>query len=270
MRNRHTTPLAIAVLCFTTATLFAADHRELYFQEYLDIAVSESARSGIPVSIILAQGALESAWGNGRLARDARNHFGIKCKKEWTGLTYYHEDDDYDRQGNLKKSCFRAYPSAEQSYLDHTDFLLERDRYQPCFAFARTDYRNWAHALKKAGYATDKRYAEKLIGIIESNELHRYDQPAVLLPAEPIYAAVSQPVSRPTTSEVVPAEQPVYAAVTRPVRGRVTGQYTAPTHASPYVSRTNAQLRAQRRTYVAGSRGVRLMTTRRTQRVRRR
>ena len=269
--TRYTTPLALAWLCLTT-TLFATSNQESYFQQYLDIAITESARSGIPVSIILAQGGLESAWGNGRLAVSARNHFGIKCKSEWTGPTFHLEDDDYDAQGKLTKSCFRAYPSAEQSYLDHTDFLVERARYRPCFAFPRTDYRNWAHALKRAGYATDARYAEKLIRIIETNGLYRYDQPRVLV-ATPLAAAgsarVSQPVFRP--APVVPAEPAVYATTTaRPTNGQVTGQYAPPALTDPYASRTNAHLRRQRRTYVAGSRGVRLMTTRRTTRVRRR
>ena len=145
-----------------------------YIENYQSIAIREMHRSGIPASITLAQGILESSWGNGSLALNANNHFGIKCKTYWTGPTFYIEDDDF-KNGKLIKSCFRAYDNAESSYIDHTDFLMSNERYRNLFEFDHTDYVNWAHGLKKCGYATDKRYAEKLINNIQKYELHRFD-----------------------------------------------------------------------------------------------
>ena len=237
-----------------------------YLTEFTDLAISESMRSNIPASIILAQGALESSWGKGKLALEARNHFGIKCKAEWMGQRYFHEDDDYDVQGNLEKSCFRVYDSAHQSYLDHTDFLLYREYYKNCFNYDRTDYRNWAKALKQAGYATDPRYAQKLIRIIEENELYLYDQPIVQFPM----AQVSVPVEPTRTGSFdASPEMPILLAAT-PSSGRVTGQTNWAISEAPYASRSSASLRQQRRTYVAHNGRTRIMATRRSSSVRRR
>lgn len=154
-----------------------------YIERYHQIAVREMHRSGIPASITLAQGILESSWGKGALALKANNHFGIKCKSTWTAATFYIEDDDY-QNGKLIKSCFRSYDNAEDSYLDHTDFLMSNVRYQKLFTYGHTDYKKWAHGLKKAGYATDKRYAYKLISTIKKYKLHRFDNmPEVIPPA---------------------------------------------------------------------------------------
>lgn len=146
-----------------------------YIDMYRDLAVVEMYRSGIPASITLAQGMHESGMGNSALATQANNHFGIKCKAEWTGRTYKHKDDDYNAQGQLIKSCFRAYDSAMDSYIDHSNFLMERSFYTSLFQYHHTEYKKWAHGLKKCGYATDKKYAEKLIRYIEKYDLHQYD-----------------------------------------------------------------------------------------------
>jgi LysM repeat protein len=141
-----------------------------YIAQYKDIAVQEMERSGIPASITLAQGIHESAYGNSELARKVKNHFGIKCTKDWKGKTMYKWDDE------AQKSCFRFYPSAEDSYVDHTDFLMNRRHYAFLFNYDRTDYKRWAKGLKKAGYATDPRYPEKLIKTIELYQLQQYDK----------------------------------------------------------------------------------------------
>ncbi|MCP4440606.1 MAG: LysM peptidoglycan-binding domain-containing protein [Aureispira sp.] len=141
-----------------------------YIAKYKDIAIKEMERSGIPASITLAQGIHESAYGTSTLAREAKNHFGIKCTKDWGGETYKKWDDE------AKKSCFRVYSSAEQSYIDHTDFLVNRKHYAFLFDYPTTDYKSWAKGLRKAGYATDPKYPTKLIHTIELYKLSQYDK----------------------------------------------------------------------------------------------
>lgn len=147
-----------------------------YIDEYKDLAVVEMYRSGIPASIILAQGILESNSGQSKLANSSNNHFGIKCKKYWTGRKYFHKDDDYDKKGNLTDSCFRAYQDPVESYVDHSNFLMYTARYQVLFQYEKSDYYNWAHGLKSCGYATDKEYANKLIRKIELYNLSIFDK----------------------------------------------------------------------------------------------
>lgn len=147
-----------------TSTISYADYIELY----RDIAIRKMKEYGIPASITLAQGLLESGSGNSNLARNANNHFGIKCHKEWTGESYIQDDD-------TKDECFRKYASAEESFNDHSYFLTSRPRYADLFNLDVKDYKGWAYGLKKAGYATNPRYAEMLIKIIEENELFLYD-----------------------------------------------------------------------------------------------
>jgi flagellum-specific peptidoglycan hydrolase FlgJ len=146
-----------------------------YVDQYASIAVMEMHRSGIPASIILAQGIHESNSGTSALATRANNHFGIKCKAYWRGDTYYHEDDDYDDKGRLLESCFRSYEEPNDSYLDHTDFLMHTPYYQKLFHLPRTDYQSWARGLKHCGYATDPKYAQKLIGLVEKFGLNKFD-----------------------------------------------------------------------------------------------
>lgn len=149
---------------------------EAYIDRYQELAVAEMARSGIPASIKLAQAIHESQSGTSPLAQKANNHFGIKCKSWWKGDTYYHKDDDFNKRGELIESCFRSYNSVVESYLDHTDFLIYRSRYEPLFEIPRTDYKTWARKLQELGYATDPNYAKKLISIIERYDLARFDQ----------------------------------------------------------------------------------------------
>lgn len=142
--------------------------RDEYIDEYKSWAVEEMIRSGIPASITLAQGLLESNNGNSTLAVQANNHFGIKCH-DWKGKTIRHDDDE-------RRECFRKYKSARESYTDHTDFLMNSPRYSFLFELEHTDYKGWATGLKKAGYATAPRYADLLVSIIEENELYRLDE----------------------------------------------------------------------------------------------
>ena len=141
--------------------------REEYIRTYSELAMREMARVGIPASITLAQGCLESNNGNSRLAVRGNNHFGIKCH-DWTGKKIYHDDDS-------RRECFRSYASAYESYWDHSEFLTTKSRYAPLFEISPHDYRSWAKGLKKAGYATANNYATLLIRIIEENELYKYD-----------------------------------------------------------------------------------------------
>ena len=149
-----------------------------YIDQYKDLAVVEMYRSGIPASITLAQALHESSVGNSDLAIFANNHFGIKCKSYWTGKTFGHKDDDFDTNGILMKSCFRAYDSVLDSYIDHSNFLMQSAHYGELFSIPKTDYKAWAHGLKKCGYATDPSYAEKLIDKIERYQLYLYDTQA--------------------------------------------------------------------------------------------
>lgn len=146
-----------------------------YISKYKEIAIEEMYRSGIPASITLAQGLHESGIGKGQLAVNSNNHFGIKCKKNWKGESFYWKDDDKDANGKLIESCFRVYPSVRQSYMDHTDFLLNNQRYKILFSYDRTDYVSWAKGLKTCGYATDEKYADKLIATIKRYNLAQFD-----------------------------------------------------------------------------------------------
>lgn len=143
--------------------------RDEYIRKFYKLAISEMQRSGIPASITLAQGCWESGNGNSRLATEANNHFGIKCKSEWRGKKIYHDDD-------ASQECFRKYAHAEASYIDHSNFLMSGSRYSFLFQLDPKDYVAWAHGLKKAGYATDPTYAQRLIKIIEEYKLHVYDE----------------------------------------------------------------------------------------------
>lgn len=147
-----------------------------YIGQYKDLAIVEMYRTGIPASITLAQGLQESYYGTSELAIQANNHFGIKCKSYWTGKTYYYKDDDKDRKGQLVESCFRAYDSDIDSYIDRSNFLMQTERYKPLFSLDRTDYTQWAYGLKNCGYASDPEYASKLIDKIEKYQLYRFDQ----------------------------------------------------------------------------------------------
>jgi len=141
-----------------------ANYTSLYAQK----AVQEMQRTGIPASITLAQGIIESDYGRSRLATRANNHFGIKCHSSWKGKKIYHDDDK-------RGECFRSYNSAEESFRDHSDFLVNGSRYDFLFSLRLDDYKGWAKGLKKAGYATNPKYASMLIRTIEENKLFLYD-----------------------------------------------------------------------------------------------
>ncbi|MBR1871677.1 MAG: glucosaminidase domain-containing protein [Bacteroidales bacterium] len=145
--------------------------QEQYIATYAPIAVSEMYRTGVPASITLAQGLLESRYGLSSLAKDGNNHFGIKCH-DWTGKKMFYDDD-------RKGECFRVYEDAGESFQDHSDFLRYRDRYKFLFEYSTTDYKSWAYGLKKAGYATDPSYPAKLIKYIEDYKLYEYDKMSV-------------------------------------------------------------------------------------------
>ncbi|WP_052597651.1 glucosaminidase domain-containing protein [Aureispira sp. CCB-QB1] len=178
---QRNTYFILAILASLSNFLFAQnlDKGELtvdeYISKYKDIAIQEMERSGIPASITLAQGIHESAYGNSRLAKSANNHFGIKCTSDWEGKKEYKWDDE------ARKSCFRVYVSADDSYVDHTDFLLNRKHYAFLFDYDRSDYKRWAKGLKKAGYATDPKYPDKLIKTIEKYKLAEYDKATGIL-----------------------------------------------------------------------------------------
>ena len=141
---------------------------EDYIGAFKPIAQEEMRLYGIPASITIAQGILESNSGKGRLSVEANNHFGIKCH-EWTGDKIYHDDD-------ASQECFRKYNDAKYSYRDHSLFLTQRQRYAGLFKLRKEDYKGWARELKRAGYATDRKYPDKLIGLIERYELHKFDE----------------------------------------------------------------------------------------------
>jgi hypothetical protein len=144
------------------------DDATAYIKKYRKVAIKEMKKHGIPASITLAQGMLESGNGKSRLARKARNHFGIKCTSDWHGKKIREDDDKKDE-------CFRKYRKAEQSYDDHSKFL-KRDRYKSLYDLDKRDYKGWAYGLKKAGYATNPKYPELLIDLIERYDLNKYDK----------------------------------------------------------------------------------------------
>ncbi|MDD2385511.1 MAG: glucosaminidase domain-containing protein [Bacteroidales bacterium] len=162
MRSR----LVILFLCVCLSG-FTQMTQEQYIEKYASIAVKEMKRVGVPASITLSQGILESASGNSFLAKQGNNHFGIKCHN-WKWDKIYADDD-------TKNECFRKYNNVEDSYRDHSDFLREHNRYHFLFELEIIDYQGWAKGLKKAGYATNPAYPERLIGLIEKHELYNYD-----------------------------------------------------------------------------------------------
>ena len=163
------------LLLLPLASIFAQQtERQAYIKEYSQIAVDEMNRSGIPASITLAQAVLESGNGKSELASKSNNHFGIKCHSSWDGAKVYHDDDE-------KGECFRKYKKVRHSFEDHTDFLVRGARYDFLFELDPYDYQAWAKGLKKAGYATAPDYAERLIKIIEEEQLYLYDKPGQVM-----------------------------------------------------------------------------------------
>ncbi len=156
------------VLEATTRVKVTTEMVLAYIDNFKGIAKNNMTQYGIPASIILSQGILESGAGTGPLSALANNHFGIKCHKDWTGPSVSYDDD-------AAQECFRKYAEAKESYSDHATFLVNRTWYADLFKLEKNDYKSWAKGLKAAGYATDPKYAEKLIGIIERYQLNRFD-----------------------------------------------------------------------------------------------
>lgn len=152
----------------TSKTVVTNDIVRVYISKYKEVAMGNMRNYGIPASIILAQGILESGAGRGDLAMNANNHFGIKCHVGWTGDSIKHDDD-------AAQECFRKYDNPSESFKDHAVFLTGRSRYAKLFGYSKTDYKAWARGLRTAGYATDPKYPDKLISYIERYNLYQYD-----------------------------------------------------------------------------------------------
>ncbi|MEO7977978.1 glucosaminidase domain-containing protein [Flavobacterium sp.] len=167
-KNYPTTNNTTEVIQSTSKTVVTSNLINDYVLQYKDIAMSNMKKYGIPASIILAQGILESGAGKGDLAIEANNHFGIKCHKDWLGESVRHDDDS-------AQECFRKYREASESYRDHALFLVGKNRYATLFTYEKDDYKSWAKGLRTAGYATDPNYPDKLISYIERYNLHQYD-----------------------------------------------------------------------------------------------
>ncbi|GIV29669.1 MAG: hypothetical protein KatS3mg028_0735 [Bacteroidia bacterium] len=159
-----------AVLNFTVHILFSQISEKIlqYIQNYSHLAVIEMYRYKIPASITMAQAIIESSAGSSELAVQANNHFGIKCHADWEGMNYIQDDDE-------STECFRKYFSAEESFRDHSLFIVSRPRYNELFQLPIYDYKAWCYGLKNCGYATQKEYPEKLIQIIEKYQLYKLD-----------------------------------------------------------------------------------------------
>ncbi len=166
-----------------------------YIDRYKQAAIDEMVRSKVPASITLAQGILESGAGTSTLSCSTNNHFGIKCKDEWTGGKYYYDDDK-------PQECFRVYNDVRESFADHSDFLLTRPRYAPLFQLPLTSYKYWAYGLKEAGYATNPKYAQLVIGYIEDYKLYELDKTGVAMIEEKEKPIKQPEVAEPMTAHV--------------------------------------------------------------------
>lgn len=169
MKNK----IGLVLFLFSAFAGSAQTVTEQYIENWYAVAQAEMLEYGIPASITLAQGILESGSGQSKLAKEANNHFGIKCHLDWEGDKVYHDDDE-------DNECFRKYDKAEDSFRDHSLFLKERGRYSALFDLKASDYKGWAKGLKKAGYATNPKYADLLINLIERYDLHKYDVRAII------------------------------------------------------------------------------------------
>ncbi|WP_396155246.1 glucosaminidase domain-containing protein [Flavobacterium sp.] len=179
---------ATEVLEATTRVKVTTQMVLAYIDKYKSVAKENMTRTGIPASITLGQAILESGAGTGPLSVQANNHFGIKCHKEWTGSSIKYTDDE-------ENECFRKYDDPSQSFKDHSYFLTSRPRYAELFEFQKDDYRSWAYGLKAAGYATDKQYPDKLIGLIEKYQLSKFDAEVLGKEFVPITTIISKPIT---------------------------------------------------------------------------
>ena len=191
---KYATLTALTLVLTINAVAQDRTTKEQYIEQYKQLAIDDMEKYGIPASIKMAQALLESDAGNSRLARQGNNHFGIKCKKDWTGETIHHDDD-------APQECFRKYPSAQDSFHDHSEFLDRSPRYQALFELDPHDYKAWAHGLKAAGYATNPKYPELLIKLIEDNKLYLLDKGQTLAAVTPEPTPEPQTVAQPTTTD---------------------------------------------------------------------
>jgi len=210
----------ILIFLWMGAALMASAQRSddvtLYINTYKQIAIAEEQRTGVPAAIKLAQGIHETQAGTSELVRKSNNHFGIKCKNTWTGDRVYHDDD-------ARGECFRSYEQPEQSYRDHSDFLKTSPRYAFLFRLDPTDYKAWANGLRQAGYATNYRYAQILIKLIEDYNLEQYTliamgrlQPSAEILVSNNTAANTDSGVANTSSIVIQAVKPAVPAATQP------------------------------------------------------
>ena len=194
----------------------AKNPRLAYIDQYSALAVLEMQRTGVPASITLAQGMLESGYGLSPLATKAHNHFGMKCHSDWKGEKFFYDDETPDE-------CFRVYPTVEDSFRAHSDFLRDRERYKALFDLDPTDYKGWARGLRRAGYATDPGYATKLINLIEDFQLYRFDtmteEDLQAAPeAAPVAEAAAPEAEAPEAVVPAPAAPETAVAEAQPVR----------------------------------------------------
>jgi flagellum-specific peptidoglycan hydrolase FlgJ len=185
---------------------FPISDTQEYIKTFAEIAQYEMRAFGIPASITLAQGILESGSGRGELTLKTNNHFGIKCHTGWEGEFDFHDDD-------AKGECFRKYNHPMFSFRDHSLFLTSRSRYAFLFNYRRDDYKKWAHGLKQAGYATDRQYPQKLIALIERYDLHKYDEAVVETSEEPVRQPTTEDTPEPqeTLTHTVEKGDTLYA-----------------------------------------------------------
>lgn len=210
------------MLIFAAQSLVAQRNSEVieYINAYKEIAIREMIRSGVPASITLAQGIHESMAGKSVLVQKSKNHFGIKCRAEWKGEKVYHDDD-------ARGECFRSYTNAEQSYVDHSDFLKNGTRYAFLFAYEPTNYSDWANGLKKAGYATNPKYAQIIIKYIEDYNLQQYTLIALgkVAPKDEILAGNGKPVNV-SISNGVAIQEIVLPTTAKPAVSYPNGKFT--------------------------------------------
>jgi flagellum-specific peptidoglycan hydrolase FlgJ len=193
VKKYPTTNNTTEVIQSTSKTVVTSNVITDYVLQYKDIAMGNMQKYGIPASIILAQGILESGAGKGDLAMEANNHFGIKCHKDWLGESVRHDDDS-------SQECFRKYTEASESYRDHALFLVGKNRYAALFTYEKDDYKAWAKGLRAAGYATDPNYPDKLISYIERYNLHQYDCQVTGKNYKPFDKSVTSSTSTKTSS----------------------------------------------------------------------
>ncbi|MFN8290355.1 MAG: glucosaminidase domain-containing protein [Chitinophagaceae bacterium] len=194
----------------TSASAQQSDLVRNYISQYKDLAIAEMQRTGVPASIKLAQGINETMAGTSDLVMKSNNHFGIKCKSTWTGETVKHNDDQ-------RGECFRKYPTPEDSYRDHSDFLRANDRYAFLFDLDPTDYAGWAWGLKKAGYATNPKYALSLIKTIEDYNLQEYTLIALGRKTDPSTILAAADAAPAGTTGIVTASVPATGPAKEPV-----------------------------------------------------